>query len=140
MRPSATAAAFLLFLAASRRQAAETGYALRALMEEAKREREVADSPEGEALREAIFKAVEAYSQFLEREGLIWEYGVDLNDPDWPRLKAQALVITVDYGRANGIDITLKDGALDRVYGNGVNPDPYGFGPSDISHNWRSDD
>jgi hypothetical protein len=55
-------------------------------------------------------------------------------------LAAQALVITLDYGRANGIDITLKDGALDRVYGNSVNPDPYGFGPSDISHRWRADD
>jgi hypothetical protein len=55
-------------------------------------------------------------------------------------MKAQALMVTVDYGRMNGIDITLKDGALDRVYGNGVNPDPFGFGPTDIPHKRRSDD
>jgi hypothetical protein len=43
-------------------------------------------------------------------------------------MKAQALVIILDYGRCRGIEIQLKDGAL--VYGNGVNPDPAGFGPS----------
>jgi hypothetical protein len=48
--------------------------------------------------------------------------------PDWPRLKAQALVITVDYGRADGIDISLKGGPIDRIYGNGTNPDPFGLG------------
>jgi hypothetical protein len=37
------------------------------------------------------------------------------------------------------IDITLKDGALDRVYGNGTNPDPYGRGPPDIPHEPRED-
>jgi hypothetical protein len=40
-------------------------------MAEAKREREVADSPEAEDLQDAIFKAVAAYSTFLERNGLI---------------------------------------------------------------------
>jgi hypothetical protein len=48
--------------------------------------------------------------------------------------------ITVDYGRGNGINIHLKDGALDRVYGNGVNPDPEGLGPPDIPHKRRSED
>jgi hypothetical protein len=76
----------------------------------------------------------------LEREGLIWEFGVDPCDPDWPRMKAQALVITLDYGRCTGIEIQLKDGALDRVYGNGMNPDPRGFGPPDIPHKRRNDD
>ena len=32
--------------------------------------------------------------------------------------------LTLDYGRCRGIEIRLKDGALDRVYGGGVNPDP----------------
>ena len=61
-------------------------------------------------------------------------------DPDWPRMKAQALVITLDYGLCRGIEIQLKGGALDRVYGNGVNPDPAGFGPPDIPHKRRNDD
>jgi hypothetical protein len=66
--------------------------------------------------------------------------GVDPDAPDLPRLKARALGITLDYGLANGIDIKLKDGALDRVYGNGENPDPFGFGPPDIPHKKRQDD
>ena len=48
----------------------------RDLMAEAKREREVADSPEAQALQADIYKAVNAYSEFLEREGVIWEFGV----------------------------------------------------------------
>ena len=90
-----------------------------------------------EVLRDRIFDAVDAYSQFLERHDLIWG---DYDDPAGPRLKAQALVVTHDYGRANGIDITLKEGALDRVYGNGRNPDYEGRGPPDIPHRLRSDD
>ena len=90
-------------------------------------ERELADGPETQALQKAIRVAVQAYADFLERRGIIWEFGVDPEDPNWPRLKAQALVITMDLGMADGIDISLKDGAIDRVYGNGVNPDPYGF-------------
>ena len=101
----------------------------RDLMAEAKREREVADSAEGQVLQQAICKAVNAYSEFL-----------DPADPDWPRMKAQALVIILDYGKCRGIEIQLKDGALDRVYGNGVNPDPAGFGPHDIQHKHRNDD
>jgi hypothetical protein len=112
----------------------------RDLMAEAKHEREITDSPEAQALQDAIFTAVRAYSDFLDGHGLVWEFGVDPHDPDWPRLKAQALVITVDYGLANGIDIALKGGALDRVYGDGANPDPFGFGPPDIPHKRRSDD
>jgi hypothetical protein len=112
----------------------------RDLMAEAKHEREVVGSPEAQALMNAIFKAVQAYSNFLEAQGVIWQEGVDPGDPDWPRLKAQALMITLDYGLANGIDIKLKDGALDRVYGNGKNPDPYEFGPPDIPHKKRGDD
>lgn len=92
-------------------------------MTEANRERELSASPEAQAYREAIFKAVTKYSEFLERHGLIWE---DMGE-DIPRLKAQALVVTVDYGEPGTItDISLKDGALDRVCGDGVNPDPWG--------------
>ena len=112
----------------------------RDLVAEAKREREIADSAEGQVLQQAICKAVNAYSEFLEREGVIWEIGVDPADPDWPRMKAQALVITLDYGTCRGIEIQLKDGALDRVYGNGLNPDPAGLGPPDIPHKRRNDD
>jgi hypothetical protein len=45
----------------------------RDLMAEAKREREVADSAEGQILQQTICKAVNAYSEFLERESVIWE-------------------------------------------------------------------
>ena len=96
----------------------------RGLMTEANIEREVADSPEGQRLIEAICDAVRAYVDLLENRGLIWE---DRPDPELPRLKAQALVVTFDFGDGcNAIDISLKDGALDRVYGDGVNPDPWG--------------
>jgi hypothetical protein len=108
----------------------------RDLVAEAQHEREVADSQEAQALQEAIFKAVIAYSDFLEDRGVIWEHGVD---PDWPRLKAQALVVTIDYGKHDGVDITLKDGALERVYGTGTNPDPDGRGPPDMPHKRRPD-
>ena len=105
-------------------------------MVEAARERELADSAEGQALLTAIDSAVRAYSDFLERHGLIWE---DVPD-DLPRLKAQALVVTLDYGDGNyAVDISLKDGACDRVYGNGVDPDPDGRGPPAIPHERRPD-
>jgi hypothetical protein len=98
----------------------------RALMTEAKIERALSDSPEAEALQEDILRAVRAYVDFLDRHNRIWEDGSD--DPDAPpRLKAQALVVTADFGDGdNAIDISLKDGPLDRVYGEGVNPDPWG--------------
>ena len=80
------------------------------------------NGPEAEALQDAIAKAVIAYSDFLERNGLIWEFGCDPTDPDFPRMKAHALVVTRDYGDANGgVEIVLKDGALDRLFGDGVN-------------------
>jgi hypothetical protein len=105
------------------------------LMAEAQREREVVDSPEAQALLDTIFEAVGAYSDFLERHGLIRD-----DYPDYPRLKARALVATVDYGKAGEMDVPLKVGALDRVYGNATNPDPFGQGPSDIPHKQRNDD
>src|SRR5262249_36109003 len=110
----------------------------RDLMAEAKHERSIVDSAEAEKLQNAIFDAVIAYSDFLERNGLVWESG-DLDD--LPRLKASALIITHYYGWPPGTtDIKLKDGACDRVYGNGANPDPFGNGPSDIPHKQRRED
>ncbi len=77
-----------------------------------------------------------AYSDFLEDRGVIWDDCAS----EFPRMKARALVVTFDYGEYAGVDIALKDGALDRVYGNGVNPDPDGLGPPDIARKRRSDD
>jgi len=109
----------------------------RELLREAERERDVVDSPEGKALQEVIFNAVTVYSDYLDRHGLIFDRG---DSDDFPRLKAQALIVTIDYGIDPGmVDISLKDGALDRVRGNGINPDPEGRGPSNIPHNWRDE-
>ena len=65
----------------------------RDLMAEAKHERSIVDSPEAEKLKGAIFNAVIAYSDFLEQQGLIFEFSAD-PDEDCPRLKASALVVT----------------------------------------------
>src|SRR5690242_11848953 len=107
----------------------------RELMAEAQREREVADSPEGTALQDAITRALIAYADFLERTGLIWDESYDL-----PRQKARALVGTYDYDNGGAISIKLKDGSLDRVYGNGTNPDFARRGPTDIPHKPRDYD
>ena len=97
----------------------------RGLMIEANIEYELSHSPEAEALQEAIISAVRAYADFLENHGLIWEDGPDRELVS--RLKATALVVTYDWADDYGtIDISLKDGALHRVRGDGVNPDPLG--------------
>jgi len=97
----------------------------RNLFREAKIEGELADSPEARLLRENIDTTVRAYVDFLHSHGMIWEDRPD--EPELPRLKAQALIITYDFGDGDdAVDIFLKDGALDRVYGDGVNPDPWG--------------
>ena len=51
-------------------------------------------------------------------------------------------ILAAAYPSAVGgtTDVTLKDGALDRVYGNGQNPDPDGRGPADIPHKPREDE
>ena len=110
------------------------------LMAEAEREREVFDGPESQALLDAVFDAVGAYSEFLERQDLIWGDGPD-GPSGFPRMKAQALVVTVNYGCINTgqIEVVLKDGASDRVYGNGRNPCALGYGPPDIPHEPRDD-
>jgi hypothetical protein len=105
------------------------------LLAEANREREVAQSPEGQALLNALRDAAAAYWDFLDRNDIIFE---DDADVDWPRIKATALVVTVTL--CGTIDFKLKDGAIDRVYGNGVNPDPDGRGPADIPHEPRKDE
>ena len=103
------------------------------LMAEAKREREVAESPESQALLNALMDAAGAYWDFLDRNDLISEFTADGEVP----IKASALVVTVTLDRT--IDVTLKDGACDRVYGNGQNPDPCNAGPGDIPHQPRDD-
>jgi hypothetical protein len=102
-------------------------------MAEAKRERKVVESPEGQALINALMDAAKAYWDFLDRKDLIGEFTAE----DEVRTKASALVVTVTL--AGTIDVRLKDGACDRVYGNGQNPDPFGAGPDDIPHQPRDD-
>jgi hypothetical protein len=45
---------------------------MRVLMAEVKTERAIADTPEAEALQEAIFDAVRAYYEYLDRHGLFY--------------------------------------------------------------------
>jgi hypothetical protein len=119
------------------------------LLAEANREREVSESPEAEALLDAFMDAARAYWDFLERNHLIYEDDTNVeypcrldgsaaDVPVCPRVKATALVVTVTL--CGTTDVTLKDGALDRVYGNGQNPDPDGRGPADIPHKPRKDE
>jgi hypothetical protein len=100
-----------------------TSFPNRELLAEAAREREITNSPEAEALRERVFEAVQAYGDFLDNKGLFFD------DADYPRVKASTLVVTL--APYIGIDIRLRDGASDRVYGRGSNPDPDGRGPPD---------
>jgi hypothetical protein len=106
----------------------------RELMVEAQREREIADTPEAWALQCAIAKAVSDYMDYLAQHDLLWD---DEPDDVMPRFKATALVITSHFSGSS--EILLKDGALERVFGNGTNPDPYGRGPADIPHSYRAD-
>ena len=81
---------------------------------------------------DALTDAARAYWDFLDRNALIDE--VTANGEI--RIKASALAVTVTFDE---IDVILKDGACDRVYGNGQNPDPCGAGPGDIPHQPRDD-
>lgn len=81
---------------------------------QAKIERELVHSPEAEALQRKICDAVLDYSHLLESRGLIW----DEENGDYGGLKAQALVITLDFGDGNqAVTITLSGGALDPFRG-----------------------
>jgi hypothetical protein len=106
----------------------------RELMAEAEQERKIVESPEGRALRERLVKAMFAYGDFLESQNVVWD------DADLPRLKVGSVVVTLDFGDCGSVDIRLKDGAQDRVYGNGRNPDPLKRGPSDIRISRWADD
>jgi hypothetical protein len=88
-----------------------------ALMAEAKREREVVDTAEAQALMAAIFRAVSTYRDYLDCHGLFY-------DDDRELMLASGLRVTCDI---NGeMEIILKDGPIDRLYGDGEDPDPFG--------------
>jgi hypothetical protein len=86
-----------------------------AIMTEVEAEHAVAETPEAQALQEAICKAISAYWDYLERRGLIYDDKRDL-------MRASALHIT--YDGWSGWEFVLKDGAIDRRYGKGEDPDP----------------
>lgn len=90
-----------------------------ALMTEAKQEREIADSAEAQVLQEAIYTAVRAYSDYLDRHGLFYDVEREL-------VRASALHVICDM--CGDVDVILKDGAINRCYGNGEDPDPFGTG------------
>src|SRR5215218_289391 len=86
------------------------------LMTEVNAEREIASAPEAVVLQDAIFEAVFAYYKYLDSNGLFYDADRDL-------LRASGLHVI-----HNGMDcdIRLKDGAIDRRYGGGEDPDPEG--------------
>jgi hypothetical protein len=90
-----------------------------ALMTEAKKEREIADTTEAQALQEAIFTAVRAYYDYLDRNGLFYDAEREL-------VRASALRVICDM--CGSVGIILDDGAIDRRYGDGEDPDPFGTG------------
>jgi hypothetical protein len=69
------------------------------LIAEAQYERDVADSPEAQALQNAIADAVDAYEDFLQRRNLIWDSS---DDPDCPRIRVESLIITRSFGERFG--------------------------------------
>jgi len=85
-------------------------------------ERQIADSPEAQALQDAICKAIDAYVDYLDRHGLI--YGPPPEDGGFiPAKGPTALVVTkvlaVEIGdelvgTEEGIEIDLKGGPSDR--------------------------
>lgn len=85
-----------------------------ALMDEVKAERAIVDTPEAKILQEAITKDVSAYFDYLDRHGLFYDEERDL-------VRASALRVRCSV---IGVEIGLEDGALDRRYGNGKDPDP----------------
>jgi hypothetical protein len=91
------------------------------LMAEVKVERDIADTPEAQALQEAIFTAVRAYYDYLDLNGLFYDAEREL-------VRASALHVICDM--CGDVDIMLKDGPIDRRYGDGEDPDPFGTGLS----------
>jgi len=86
-----------------------------ALMDEVKAERAIVDTPEAEVLMEAVTRAVSAYFEYLDRHGLFYDEKRDL-------MRASALRVICSV--IGDIEIGLEDGALDRRYGSGKDPDP----------------
>jgi hypothetical protein len=75
-------------------------------MTEAKQEREIADSAEAQVLQEAIYTAVRAYSDYLDRHGLFYDVEREL-------VRASALHVICDM--CGDVDVILKDGAINRT-------------------------
>jgi hypothetical protein len=75
-------------------------------------EREAADTEEANQLRAAIYNALCAYADYLDRYGLIWDH--DSIDP----LKVEGLVAEMDFRSTDErvgptFNMMLKGGALD---------------------------
>jgi argininosuccinate synthase len=85
------------------------------LMAEVAAEERIIGTKEAQALQHNILTAVNAYYEYLNQNGLFFDHEREL-------LRASALIVTCDM---NGeIKIVLKDGAIDRGYGTGGDPDP----------------
>jgi hypothetical protein len=82
---------------------------------DAAREREIADSEEGQAHIDAICKAMMNYWNFLEERGLIWAKDKDGDFVDGPP-KCTALVAEMTVSDYGACSVWLKDGALERLY------------------------
>lgn len=71
-----------------------------------KLERDLERTAEAVKLKDAMFAAVEAYADYLERSGLIWD---ENNDDDWRDERPKSLVVRWQFGI--GLVITLDGGA-----------------------------
>ena len=96
-------------------------------MAQAGRERAIVDAPKAVAMKEAIFAAVHKYMTYLNRAGMFYQDEHPDNSDYVPLTVSTALVVTAHPYL--GIDISLKDGPLQRVFGLGVDPDPDGRNP-----------
>jgi hypothetical protein len=93
---------------------------------EVMREDQILDSPEAMALKEAMVDAIFAYVDHLDCQGLF--YQDDPDDPDdVPIVKADTLVITAHP--IDGVVITVKGGAADRLFNHAPDPGPYKRNP-----------
>jgi hypothetical protein len=80
-------------------------------------ERVVANTDEAKRLQTAVFDALQAYADYLDQHGLIWDTSHDDEEP--PTLKADCLVASIDFRSTDEAigpvyEIALKGGALDR--------------------------
>jgi hypothetical protein len=86
------------------------------LIIQAQKEQAIIHTPEADALQEAIYNALDAYFQYLDRNGLI------SSDDKPSKAKASGLVATRDL--VGTYDVYLKDGPSHRLYGTGQDPWP----------------